>query len=603
MQDVNFQVLDGKTALHIECERKDISLGKIEELIKLGADLSIKEKELNAPPIFFACANPNSTVEIIKLLLETNNQSKMTDNLGRNLLHIACRIKEPKLEILKLLLEKGVDPNLRSEEYTISRPTPLDWLFGFNKASFEIVELLVNNGAEINDSVSPGENFLNYICYYRKPDARIINLFFNKGLNLNAKNPNGFTTLHTACLNPNMNLDCIKFLVEVENSSVLNSNNIEGLTPMHVLFLNECIGFDSLENIALFLLEKNARLDIQDHWGNTPFHYLCQNKNISDKNFTSLMEKTQIDIQIDIKNKKGLTPLHIACAAGNLNIIKFLVEKNADVNIKNIEGNSPLFCASLNMEGSVDLFEFLIKKGAVLNTRNEKGQTALHLVCLNLNKAAPVVKFLLDKKNLAGHEDKLGKTPLDYACKFHQYRTTIDLNVILLLLMKIKNSDSRTVAFDNQLRQLCLTTFKVNEKKSHFELFSFFRKQIIDNKGSCENFLQEFFNDYFNLKTVTTLLLSTKRLEKDKKNPLPKYIWFEIIKKCKEPTFFQGDYKNPKPTQLGNMTNSQLDELIAAMEKHAKILVQATFNNNARKEFNNDNRKEKNENKSICSIF
>lgn len=75
---------------------------------------------------------------------------------------------------------------------------------------------------------------------------------------------------------------------------------------------------------------------------------------------------------VDSKDKYGWTPLQIAAARGHIDIVKYLVEKGADVNIVDTYGFSALHLAAL--KGDNRVFEWLVDHGAVLksDTRSQK---------------------------------------------------------------------------------------------------------------------------------------------------------------------------------------------------------------------------------------
>jgi ankyrin repeat protein len=52
------------------------------------------------------------------------------------------------------------------------------------------------------------------------------------------------------------------------------------------------------------------------------------------------------DIDIDYRNKDYSTPLIKAIKDGHISIIRLLLKRGADVNAKNISGNSPLSLAA-----------------------------------------------------------------------------------------------------------------------------------------------------------------------------------------------------------------------------------------------------------------
>ena len=68
----------------------------------------------------------------------------------------------------------------------------------------------------------------------------------------------------------------------------------------------------------------------------------------------------------------GYTALHLAAGAGNMEIVKFLVAKGADVNAANEGGWTPLHCAIA--PGRRDLVQWLIANGADVNKSVDGGQ-------------------------------------------------------------------------------------------------------------------------------------------------------------------------------------------------------------------------------------
>jgi ankyrin repeat protein len=72
------------------------------------------------------------------------------------------------------------------------------------------------------------------------------------------------------------------------------------------------------------------------------------------------------------------TPLHIATSSNNKDIAKLLVDLNADVNARNIDGQSPLHNSAYL--GYNSIVEFLVDVGADINIRNNDGDTPLDYV-------------------------------------------------------------------------------------------------------------------------------------------------------------------------------------------------------------------------------
>jgi len=79
---------------------------------------------------------------------------------------------------------------------------------------------------------------------------------------------------------------------------------------------------------------------------------------------------------VNARDKDGWTPLHWASVHGHLDVIKLLVERGADVNASN-HGWTPLHEAA--SRGHLNVVKFLVERGADVNARDREGRTPLDL--------------------------------------------------------------------------------------------------------------------------------------------------------------------------------------------------------------------------------
>jgi ankyrin repeat protein len=115
-------------------------------------------------------------------------------------------------------------------------------------------------------------------------------------------------------------------------------------------------------------------------------------------------------------------PLHLASNYGHLNIVKYLVEQGAHLEVKDATGHTPLMYAAF--EGHIDVVRYLLKVGSRVDASCMSGETSLHEAAQG--GKTEVVKILLEN----GHEiDPIdtrwnGATPLHWAARWGHTETT-----------------------------------------------------------------------------------------------------------------------------------------------------------------------------------
>jgi len=144
--------------------------------------------------------------------------------------------------------------------------------------------------------------------------------------------------------------------------------------------------------------------------GNTGMHIAAENGDLS---ILKILKSLRADVnaQNDIGRQ---TPLYLAARAGNCEVISWLIENGAEVNLSAIT-NSPLHVAIVNKK--IPAADLLISRGANVNKTDFRGETPLHYAarynCLE------VVKKLIENGANINAQDKKGLTPLHEAYKYN----------------------------------------------------------------------------------------------------------------------------------------------------------------------------------------
>ncbi|XP_062577704.1 poly [ADP-ribose] polymerase tankyrase-1-like [Saccostrea cucullata] len=265
----------------------------------------------------------------------------------------------------------------------------------FSKASnlVNLVQILIENGASVNECE---EGFASpLIKAVRLSSFELVDLLLRQGANVNHHGKNGFTALHECCIKG-------KFEVEDPNTEIfnlllgagasVNSQASSVNTPVTGIYPDRqnkegttCLML-AVSNYSLIkqLLDIGADPTVQDQNGNTVLHHLCSTtlKRKKKGEILELLLKSGTDI--NVLNHEGYTPLNLMIKEKtNLNVedVQDLLMQKAGPNICLKGCNSPLINSLLRCK--LDVASYLLKAGGDVKHEGKSGLTALHAV-LNL---------------------------------------------------------------------------------------------------------------------------------------------------------------------------------------------------------------------------
>jgi ankyrin repeat protein len=136
----------------------------------------------------------------------------------------------------------------------------------------------------------------------------------------------------------------------------------------------------------------------------------------------SLSELVLPNEAINARDDRDQTPLHYAAREGELQVVEWLIEKEAEVDAKDSQdGRTPLSCAAGN--GHLEVVKSLLDKGAEVDSKDNWGRTPLiytaangHLEMVRLLVATG--KAEVDSRDIASLFSPGGWTPLSLAAYY-----------------------------------------------------------------------------------------------------------------------------------------------------------------------------------------
>ena len=150
-------------------------------------------------------------------------------------------------------------------------------------------------------------------------------------------------------------------------SQGINPNTVDSNgNPMLVLAVRD----RSYAVIEVLLSAKGMDVDLSDKNGETPLMMASINGDLPLVQTLVLKNRAQLD-------HISWTPLHYACAKGHLDVAQFLLANGAIVDSLSLGGTTPLMMAV--QSGNEYLVKLLLDKGSNLQLRNEAGFSAIDI--------------------------------------------------------------------------------------------------------------------------------------------------------------------------------------------------------------------------------
>ena len=317
-------------------------------------------------------------------------------------LHVAANFG--LLGMMQRYISYGIDVDVLDEDEW----TPLHftcWMAGNNIG----IELLVQHGANVNALTNLKLTPL-LLLATSTGSPKLFQYLLDHGAKPEISDSDGWTCLHHAAQNRNLELCSILLGCTTVD---INAKDKDGETPLHWMFK---FPNASYELVKLFL-DHGSNVNEQNKESQGPLYAACLVGNVAG---AQLLLEYEADIDDD-EDVFGRTALHAAVEASNLELVKLLVEKDADVYRQDKKGRDCL--AQAADENEVEILRYLLKtwksEGSLsrhLLTHDLDGDTPLHRSAAKGNEEA--IGILLeagDAATMCSQSNHSGLTPLHMA--------------------------------------------------------------------------------------------------------------------------------------------------------------------------------------------
>lgn len=289
----------------------------IDYLLDRGANVNKVDNKGNS--ILIEAIKNKCNISIIITLLKHGAQLDHKTDDQKTALLLAC--ENDDLELAKYILKQD---NSLINIKSLDNRTPLKE--AIKNRSLELLKLLVQNNADVNCSVGlfPIEEAV------KQREISIVKILIEAGTEVNPdlKEPLIFTAISLGTV------DIVKLLLEKGmNPNALSKD--KGFPLFYSLMTKR-------EEIVDILLNHDVDLTMKDTNGDTVLFYAIKS------NITKYIEKFANEKTVNIKNANEKTPIFYAIEENNIETVKLLLSKKADLSIKDKQNRTPLMHAVVN---------------------------------------------------------------------------------------------------------------------------------------------------------------------------------------------------------------------------------------------------------------
>ena len=267
---------------------------------------------------------------------------------------------------LRALVDGGADVNVKDRR---GGATPL--MHAAAIGSLEAMQLLLDKGADVNARNAAEATALMWAA----TDISKIRLLLDRGADINAASSLGHTVLQLAAMSDGSAEIVRLLLARGANPSAVDKDKMTTLAAA-------TIGNDTetIRQLIAAGVQNAAGL-----FGTTPLMNAAANGNVDavkvllakGANVNAVSDEPAAVVKNGTIQIGRLTALQLASSFGPADLVKTLIAAGANVNVKEARGMTPLMLAVATDHGDVEIVKTLIASGAELNVKSLAGETPL----------------------------------------------------------------------------------------------------------------------------------------------------------------------------------------------------------------------------------
>lgn len=325
--NINAKSEHGESALRVAIEKDRFDIVRL--LLDNGASVNVDNNINTAATLFWSAAMVGNR-DIVKLLLAKGEDINVRTGGGLSAIELGIDSERP--DVIKLLMESGANPNAkRSYDGQTTLMHAMHPLSKSLRVNPSVVSALADYHADVNAIDRMGVSVLEYAVLAGDPD--VVRLLIERGASPNSSAHYGPIILLAASIG---SIDIVKYLLD--KGADVNAKSTSYNAGDTALMAS---AYGGHYEVMKLLVNKGADVHSKDQRGHNILKQAAFGAN-------SEIVKTFLGMGLNV-NEKGVDNYNVLMAAargGNPDVVKLFISKGLDVNAKGEGGTTALIEAA-----------------------------------------------------------------------------------------------------------------------------------------------------------------------------------------------------------------------------------------------------------------
>ena len=348
--------LAGRSPLIIAAARNYCEL--VELLLESGANPMLRDRQSGGTAMYRAI--DNGCTSVIRTMLRYDNVNlRCLDDDGHSLLHAASA--SGQIEIVRLLKEKNLDPNALDKQGQTT-------LHGASRhGKFEAVKVLLELGA--NPAIKDNFGRTPSTVAWQYGHTQIMDILEGKATTAQGSS----TSIRNAKNLPLWSLARLGLMDLIQEAFAAGKSEPPSREPGSDNTALHCaIEVGKTDILRVLLQNDRESIDHVNRYLRTPLHVASV---MGD--FDAMTELIKFNAELDLQDIWGDTPLSLAQAKAHWSVAIALIEQGSEIDKQRIDIKRTFFAAI--EENNVKVVKLLLRLSADVLSRNMEGTTAIQL--------------------------------------------------------------------------------------------------------------------------------------------------------------------------------------------------------------------------------